>query len=61
MKRKEDNNITTLDEFIEKNYGEAGTMERDELDAGYENFKSGALLQEARRVKGINPETCRKF
>jgi DNA-binding XRE family transcriptional regulator len=47
------NNIKTLDEFKDKNYGKPGTKKRDDLEAGYENFKIGVLLQEARLEKGL--------
>lgn len=47
-------NIITLDEFEEKNYGKRGTKAREELEAGYENFKIGVLIQEARLEKGWN-------
>ena len=52
MKAK-NNNLTTLEEFKEKNYGKRGTKKRDELDAGYENFKLGVLLYQARLEKGL--------
>ena len=32
-------NLTTLDEFKNKNFGTVGTKEREELEAGYDNFK----------------------
>lgn len=53
-------NIMTLEEFKEKNYGKRGTKERDELEVGYENFKIGALLQEARLEKGLTQEELAK-
>ncbi len=46
-------NITTLEEFKEKNYGKRETKKRDELEAGYENFKIGAMLQQARLERGL--------
>lgn len=46
-------NRMTLDEFKDKHYGVKGTESRDALDNGYENFKLGALLQEARLEKGM--------
>ena len=46
-------NITTLDQFKDKHYGRPGTKERGELDAGYENFKVGELIHEARLEKGL--------
>lgn len=46
-------NIMNLNEFKDKHYGLKGTKSRDELDDGYENFKLGALLHEARIKKGM--------
>jgi DNA-binding XRE family transcriptional regulator len=46
-------NKMTLDEFKNKHYGLKGTKSRDELDNGYENFKLGNLLHEARLEKGM--------
>ena len=43
----------TLNEFKDKHYGVKGTPQREELDNGYENFKLGALLHEARLEKGM--------
>jgi ribosome-binding protein aMBF1 (putative translation factor) len=50
------NNIMTLDQFKEKHYGKVGTKKRDELEEGYENFKIGALIHEARLEKGLTQE-----
>ena len=47
------NKKMTLDEFKDKHYGVKGTKSRDQLDNGYENFKLGALLHEARLEKGL--------
>lgn len=49
---KTSNNMT-LDQFKDKHYGAKGTAKRDELDNGYESFKLGTLLQEARLEKGL--------
>ena len=46
-------NIMNLEQFKEKHYGKPGTPKRDELEAGFENFKLGALLHEARIEKGM--------
>jgi DNA-binding XRE family transcriptional regulator len=46
-------NKMTLNEFKDKHYGGKGTESRDELDNGYENFKLGTLLHEARLEKGM--------
>ena len=50
MKR---NNLTSLDEFVEKSYGKRGTPSRDKFEIGYENFKIGFFLQQARLEKGM--------
>jgi DNA-binding XRE family transcriptional regulator len=54
MKAK--NSIMTLEEFKEKNYGKRGNTERDELEAGYENFKIGALIHDTRLEMGMTQE-----
>ena len=59
MKTKE-SNIVTLDQFKEKHYGKRGTAKRDELEAGYENFKIGALIHEARLEKGLTQDELAK-
>ena len=55
MKTKR-NNIMTLDQFKDKHYGKTGTAKRDQLEAGYQNFKIGALIHEARLEKGLTQE-----
>jgi HTH-type transcriptional regulator/antitoxin HipB len=50
------NNITTLDQFIDEQYGEKGTPKRDKFEKGYENFKLGYLIQQARLEKGMTQE-----
>jgi len=55
MKGKK-NNLSTLDQFKDKHYGKKGTTKRDKLEAGYENFKIGVLLHEARLEKGLTQE-----
>jgi len=58
MKTKK--NITTLDEMIVKHYGEKGTRKRVEFDNGFENFKIGVMLQQARLKKGMTQEQLAK-
>jgi ribosome-binding protein aMBF1 (putative translation factor) len=55
MKTKR-NNITTLEQFKDKNYGKRGNAKREQLEAGYESFKIGALIHEARLEKGLTQE-----
>lgn len=49
-------NLMTLEDFKVKNYGKRGTKKREELEAGYDNFKIGALLHQARLEKGLTQE-----
>lgn len=53
MKNK---NLTTLEEFKEKNYGIRGTKDREELEAGYENFKMGTLIHDTRLEMGMTQQ-----
>ncbi len=55
MKTKK-STITTLEQFKTKHYGNRGTAKRDELEAGYEHFKIGVLIQEARLEKGLTQQ-----
>jgi DNA-binding XRE family transcriptional regulator len=56
MKKIKNKNVMTLEEFKDKNYGKRGTKKRDELEAGSENFRIGALIQEARLELGMTQE-----
>ena len=53
---KANNNLTSLEEFKELHYGKVGTPKRDKLDSGYEEFKLGALIHEARIARGMTQE-----
>lgn len=53
MKRK---NITTADEFIDKEFGMVGTPEREQFDRECDTFRLGVLLKEARKKKGMTQE-----
>lgn len=50
MKKSKKMNI---EEFKDKHYGVRGAESRDELESGYNNFKLGTLLHEARLEKGL--------
>jgi len=49
-------NLKSIDQFVEERYGKKGTPKRDKLDKGYELFKIGILLQQARLKKGLTQE-----
>lgn len=49
-------NITTFDQFLDSEYGKIGTPKRDEFEKGFEEFKFGVLIQQARLEKGMTQE-----
>jgi len=51
-----ENNLISLDQYIEQQYGKRGTSNREKFENGYENFKIGFLLQQARLEKGLTQE-----
>ncbi len=55
MKTKKGNTLT-LEGFKQKHYGKKGTPKRDQLESGFEDFKIGVLLLEARLEKGMTQE-----
>lgn len=55
MKTKKNNTIS-LDDFIDNQFGPVGTQERDRFEVEYQAFKIGALLQEARKQRGLTQE-----
>lgn len=48
--------LTSLEEFVKNEFGVRGTAKRDELEAEYEVFKIGVLIQQAREAKGLTQE-----
>ena len=50
------NNLKTLDQFVDEQYGKKGTPKRDQFEKGYEEFKLGFLIQQARLEKGLTQE-----
>ena len=52
----ENNNITTLDQILDKKYGEKGQPKREEWEQQFESFKLGVLLEEARNKMGLTQE-----
>ena len=53
---KKNPNLTPLSDLIEKEYGKPGTPSRDEYERGFEEFKMGVLIQEARKKKGLTQQ-----
>ena len=50
------NNSQSLSEFKNEFYGKVGTKKRDVLEKGYEQFKLGVMIHEARIEKGLTQE-----
>jgi HTH-type transcriptional regulator / antitoxin HipB len=50
------NNLKTLDQFVDEQYGKKGTAKRDKFEKGFETFKLGYLIQQARLKKGLTQE-----
>ncbi len=53
---KENSNLKSLDQFIIEEYGEEGTAKRDKFEEGYEAFRLGFMIQQARLKKGMTQE-----
>ena len=53
---KANNDITTLSELVSSEYGAIGTAKRNAFEEGYQNFKLGALVHDARIEKGLTQE-----
>jgi len=49
-------NLTSLNNFIDKEVGAKGTTKRDEFEKEYEAFKLGVIIQQARQAKGLTQE-----
>lgn len=54
MRKK--SNLKSLDQFVDEQYGKKGTAKRNKLENGFESFKLGALLLQARLEKGLTQE-----
>ena len=53
---KANKNLTSLSQYVDKEYGVKGTEKIDKLEAEYEAFKLGVLIQQARQEKGMTQE-----
>ncbi len=53
---KKSKNLTSLSDFVDKEYGVKGTKKRDKFETEYEAFKLGVLIQQARQEKGLTQE-----
>lgn len=53
---KKDPNLTPLSDLIERGYGKRRTQKRDDFEKGFEEFKLGFLIQDARKKKGMTQQ-----
>jgi len=56
MTKKQNNDLVSWDDHLEKKYGKAGTASRDRYEEDFENFMIGVLIQEARKRKKMTQE-----
>jgi len=56
MKTKTNNNLISWDDHLDKKYGKIGTPSRDKYEEGFEAFKIGVLIQEARKQRNLTQE-----
>ena len=53
MKNKENKNLTSFSDHLDKQYGRRGTKEREIFEEGFEAFKLGVMIQELRKQNGL--------
>jgi ribosome-binding protein aMBF1 (putative translation factor) len=53
---KEKSNLKSLDQLIKEEYGKEGTTKREKFEKGYEAFRLGDVIQQARIKKGMTQE-----
>lgn len=46
---KKKNNLVSWEDHLDEKYGKVGTPTRDKYEEGFESFKIGVLIQEARK------------
>jgi HTH-type transcriptional regulator / antitoxin HipB len=56
MKTNQENNLVSWDDHLDRKYGKAGTPLREKYEEGFENFKIGVLIQEARKQQNLTQE-----
>jgi HTH-type transcriptional regulator / antitoxin HipB len=54
--KKQINNLTSWDDHIDNKHGKLGTKSRDKYEQGFQTFKLGVLLEDARKKKNLTQE-----
>ena len=55
MKAKK-NDLKSLDQFVDEQYGKKGTDKRDKFEEGFQEFKFGVMIQQARLEQGLTQQ-----
>lgn len=53
---KKNPNLTPVSDLIDREYGKRGTPKRETFEKGFEEFRLGFMIQEARKRKGMTQE-----
>ncbi len=56
MKKNQENNLVSWDDHLDEKYGKLGTQAREKYEEGFENFKIGVFIQEARKQQNLTQE-----
>ena len=56
MKARKQNKIVKWDDHLDKKYGKKGTASREKYAEGFEAFRIGVLIQEARKKQNLTQE-----
>ncbi len=56
MKNAVNNNLTSFEDHLDKQYGKIGTPEREKFEEGFEAFKLGVMIKELRKENGLTQE-----
>lgn len=54
--KKENRNITTFDEILDRKYGKKGAKKRNKWEQDFKAFQIGVMLEEARTKLGMTQE-----
>lgn len=56
MKINQENKLVSWDDHLDNKYGKPGTPSRVKYEEGFESFKVGILIQEARKKQNLTQE-----
>ena len=56
MNTTKNKKLTSFDELLDNEYGKKGSEKREDFENGFEEFKLGVLIQQARLERGLIQE-----